>query len=133
LGAGLAIVDKRRAGPESTEVMHILGEVKDQQCLLVDDLIATGSSLMEAATALKKQGAKTVIAAVTHPVLCGNAMKHLDDAPLDELIVTDTIPLTPERRHRKITVLSVAQLLAEAIHRIHDEESISSLFDGMPG
>ena len=133
LGAGLAIVDKRRAGPDSTEVMHILGEVKDRVCLLVDDLIATGSSIMEAAKALKRQGAKAVYGAVTHAVLSGDAIRHLNAAPLEELMVTDTIPLAPVRRHRKITVLSVAPLLAEAIRRIHDEESISSLFDGMPG
>ena len=133
LGAGLAIVDKRRDSPDSTEVMHILGEVEDRVCLLVDDLIATGSSIMEAAKALKRQGAKAVYGAVTHAVLSGDAIRHLDAAPLEELMVTDTIPLTPARRHRKITVLSVAPLLAEAIRRIHDEESISSLFDGMPG
>ncbi len=133
LGAGLAIVDKRRDSPDSTEVMHILGEVEDRVCLLVDDLIATGSSIMEAAKALKRQGAKAVYGAVTHAVLSGDAIRHLNAAPLEELMVTDTIPLTPARRHRKITVLSVAPLLAEAIRRIHDEESISSLFDGMPG
>ena len=133
LGAGLAIVDKRRDSPDSTEVMHVLGEVKDRACLLVDDLIATGSSIMEAATALKRQGAKAVYGAVTHAVLSGDAIHNLDAAPLEELMVTDTIPLTPARRHRKITVLSVAPLLAEAIRRIHDGESISSLFDGMPG
>lgn len=133
LGAGLAIVDKRRDSPDSTEVMHILGEVKDRVCLLVDDLIATGSSIMEAAKALKRQGAKAVYGAVTHAVLSGDAIRHLNAAPLEELMVTDTIPLTPARRHRKITVLSVAPLLAEAIRRIHDGESISSLFDGMPG
>ena len=133
LGAGLAIVDKRRTSPDATEVMHILGEVQDQVCLLVDDLIATGSSLLEAARALKREGAKTVYGAVTHAVLSGDALEHLNDAPLEELIVTDTIPLPPQRRHRKVTVLSVAPLLGEAIHRIHYEESISSLFDGLPG
>ena len=88
---------------------------------------------MEAAKALKRQGAKAVYGAVTHAVLSGDAIHNLDAAPLEELMVTDTIPLTPARRHRKITVLSVAPLLAEAIRRIHDGESISSLFDGMPG
>jgi len=137
LGAGLAIVDKRRASPEATEVMHILGEVKDRVCLLVDDLIATGSSLIEAARALKREGARAVYGAVTHAVFSEDALGRLRNSPLEELMVTDTIPLAARRRHRpaggKISVLSVASLLGEAIRRIHYEESISSLFDGMPG
>jgi len=133
LGAGLAIVDKRRAGPESTEVMHILGEVKGQTCVLVDDLIATGSSLVEAAEAVRKAGATKVYACVTHPVLSGPARSRIAGSCLEELIVTDTIPLTAEKRHTKITVLSVASLLGDAIERIHYERSISSLFDGIPG
>jgi ribose-phosphate pyrophosphokinase len=131
--AGLAIVDKRRASPESTEVMHILGEVKDKACLLVDDLIATGSSILEAVRALKDAGAKSVYAAVTHAVFSGDAYERLTQSPLQELMVTDTIPLAQERRHKKITVLSVAPLFGEAIRRIHYEQSISSLFDGLPG
>jgi ribose-phosphate pyrophosphokinase len=133
LGAGLAIVDKRRASPEATEVMHILGEVKGQTCMLVDDLIATGSSLVEAAEAVRKAGATAVYGCVTHPVLSGPARSRIANSCLEELIVTDTIPLTPEKRHKKITVLSVAGLLGDAIERIHYEQSISSLFDGMPG
>jgi ribose-phosphate pyrophosphokinase len=133
LHAGLAIVDKRRNSPESTEVMHILGDVSDKVCVLVDDLIATGSSLVEAAQAVKRSGARTVYAAVTHPVLSGPAVELLSRSAIEKLIVTDTIPLTRERRHSKITVLSVAPLLAEAIRRIHGEQSISSLFDGIPG
>ncbi len=132
-GAGLAIVDKRRTTPESTEVMHILGEIKGRECLLVDDLIATGSSIVEAAGALKRAGATAVYACVTHPILSGAALSHIGSSPLKELIVTNTIPLAPEKRHPKITVLSVASLLADAIQRIHYEHSISSLFDGMPG
>ncbi len=132
-GAGLAIVDKRRTTPESTEVMHILGEVKGKECLLVDDLIATGSSIVEAATAVKRAGATAVYACVTHPILSGAALSHIGQSVLKELIVTNTIPIPPEKRHPKIAVLSVASLLAEAIQRIHYEHSISSLFDGMPG
>ncbi len=132
-GAGLAIVDKRRTTPESTEVMHILGEVKGKECLLVDDLIATGSSIVEAATAVKRAGATAVYACVTHPILSGAAFSHIGQSVLKELIVTNTIPIPPEKRHPKIAVLSVASLLAEAIQRIHYEHSISSLFDGMPG
>jgi len=134
-GAGLAIVDKRRNSPEATEVMHILGEVRGKTCLLVDDLMATGSSLVEAAQALQRAGAMAIYACVTHPVLSGSAQaRHrLVSSCLKEIIVTDTIPLSPEKRHPKITVLSVASLLSEAIQRIHYELSISVLFDGMPG
>ena len=133
LRAGLAVVDKRRDSPEATAVMHILGEVKGRTCLLVDDLIATGSSLVEAAVALKRQGATAVYACVTHPILSGPAREHIARSPLEELIVTNTVPIPKERRHPKITVLSVAPLLGEAIQRIHFEQSISSLFDGIPG
>ena len=133
LRAGLAIVDKRRDSPDSTAVMHILGEVKGRTCLLVDDLIATGSSLVEAATALKRAGALDVYACVTHPVLSGPAQSRLRASVLRELIVTDTIPIPKEHQRNKITVVSVAPLLAEAIKRIHYAQSISSLFDGMPG
>ena len=132
LEAGLAIVDKRRDSPEKTEVMHILGEVKGKACLLVDDLISTGSSLVEAAAALERAGATAVYACVTHPVLSGPARSRIAGSCLKELIVTDTIPLPEEQRHKKITVLSVAPLLSDAILRIHCEESISVLFDGMP-
>ena len=133
LEAGLAIVDKRRNSPEATEVMHILGEVKGKTCILVDDLIATGSSLVEAAAAVQKAGATAVYACVTHPVLSGPAKSRITASCLKELMVTDTIPLSREQRHPKVTVLSVAPLLGEAIQRIHYEESISSLFDGVPG
>ncbi len=136
LSAGLAIVDKRRANPDTTEVMHILGEVKGKVCLMVDDLIATGSSLMEAARALQQAGARAIYAAVTHAVLSGPAIGNLAVSPIRQLMVSDTIPLSPERKaaaRGKLSVLSVAPLLGEAIHRIHDEQSISSLFDGVPG
>ena len=133
LKASLAVVDKRRNSPDSTEVMHILGEVKGRVCLLVDDLIATGSSLVEAAEALKKAGATAVYACVTHPVLSGPAYQRIAGSSLKELIVADTIPLRAGPRSDKITVLSVASLLSEAIQRIHYEVSISRLFDGLPG
>ena len=131
LRAGLAIVDKRRDSPDSTEVMHILGEVRGRTCLLVDDLIATGSSLVEAAEALKRAGAMAIYACVTHAVLSGPAINRVGSSCLKELIVTDTIPMG-QKRHPKIAVLSVATLLSEAIRRIHYELSISVLFDGMP-
>ncbi len=131
--AGLAVVDKRRNTPESTEVMHILGEVKGKTCLLVDDLIATGSSLVEAANALDRAGATAVYACVTHPILTGTARSDIASSCLKELIVTNTIPLDRSKPHAKISVLSVAPLLSEAIQRIHYEQSISTLFDGIPG
>jgi ribose-phosphate pyrophosphokinase len=133
LEAGLAIVDKRRNSPEATEVMHLLGEVKGKACLLVDDLIATGSSLVEAAEALRQAGATAVYACVTHAVLSGPAKQRIGDSSLEELIMTDTIPLSEAQRHPKMRILSVAPLLSEAIRRIHYEQSISVLFDEMPG
>jgi len=134
LGAGLAIVDKRRMSPESTEVMHILGEVQGRTCLLVDDLIATGSSLVEAADALSRAGATSVHGCITHPILSGPACERIQRSSLKELIVTDTIPLGNKQVEcRKLVVLSVASLLADAIERIHYEQSVSTLFDGVPG
>ncbi|MBI1992370.1 MAG: ribose-phosphate pyrophosphokinase [Candidatus Omnitrophica bacterium] len=133
LRGDLAIVDKRRASPEATEVMHLLGEVKGKTCILVDDLIATGSSRVEAAAALQGAGATAVSAGVTHPVRTGPARSRIASSPLKELIVTDTIPLDERQRHPKMTVLSVAPLLSEAIQRIHYEQSISVLFDDIPG
>ncbi|OGX19836.1 MAG: phosphoribosylpyrophosphate synthetase [Omnitrophica WOR_2 bacterium RBG_13_44_8b] len=130
LSAGLAIIDKRRDSPEKTEVMHILGEVKDKNVIIVDDLIATGSSLIEAVGALKKAKAKTIRAAISHGVLPGEAPARVTKCDgLLELVITDTIPLDKKKRNSKIKVLSVADLLGEAIKRIHNEESVSSLFD----
>ncbi|MBP7088365.1 MAG: ribose-phosphate pyrophosphokinase [Candidatus Omnitrophica bacterium] len=131
--AGLAIVDKRRESPDSTEVMHILGEVKAKNILMVDDMIATGSSLVEAAKALKKAGAKKIFATVTHGVLSANAVEKLDKSDIDSLIITDSIPLSKEKSSKKIKVVSVADLFAEAIRRIHFEKSISVLFDSIGG
>lgn len=127
--AGLAIVDKRRVSPEATEAMHILGEVKNRDVIIVDDLIATGGSLVEAVTVLGQVGAKDIYAAITHGVLSGPAISRLDNCPIKKLVITDTIPLDDHKKHPKITILSVAPLLAEAIKRIHNEESVSSLFD----
>ena len=130
LSAGLAIVDKRRDSPEKTEVMHILGKVKGMTAVLIDDIVATAGSLVEAAEALRKKGVADVYAAVTHGVLSGPATKRIRDCKaLRELIITDSIPLKNPDKHPKIRVLSVASLLAEAIKRIHNEESVSSLFD----
>lgn len=130
LKAGLAIVDKRRSSPESTEVMHILGDVKGKNAILVDDICATAGSLVEAVEALKKEGVGDVYAAISHGILSGQAIERINGcSALKELVVTDSIPLSKEKRIAKVHSVSVAPLLAEAIKRIHDEESISCLFD----
>lgn len=132
-GADLAIVDKRRKSPESTEVMHILGNIKGKNVLLVDDIVATGSSLIRGAEALKKQGAKEIFASITHGILSNDAVKKLNDSEIDCLAITDSIPLADEKKSPKIKVVSVDDLFAEAIKRIHFEKSISVLFDSTGG
>ncbi|MFA4888350.1 MAG: ribose-phosphate pyrophosphokinase [Candidatus Omnitrophota bacterium] len=130
MSAGLAVIDKRRDSPDKTEVMYILGEVKGKNAIIVDDLIATGSSLIEAADALKKAGAKSIIGAVSHGVLSGPAIERISKCKsLEKLLITDSIPLSAAKLIPKVKVLSVAGLLGEAIKRIHQEESVSSLFD----
>jgi len=124
----LAIVDKRRIDDRKAKVMHIMGDVKGKTAVIVDDMVATAGSLVEAVAAIKKQGALEVSAAITHPVLCGPAIERIKNSALKELIVTDTISVGKEKMLSKIKVLSVAPLLAEAIKRIHDEESLSVLF-----
>jgi ribose-phosphate pyrophosphokinase len=131
LSADLAIVDKRRNDPSSTEVMHILGEVKGKNIILVDDIIATGSSLVEAARALKGAGAKKIYGAITHGILSDDAIGKVNDSCLDFLAITDSIPLPEEKKSKKIRVVSVGKLIADAIDRIHFEKSISVLFDGV--
>ncbi|MFH1552295.1 MAG: ribose-phosphate pyrophosphokinase [Candidatus Omnitrophota bacterium] len=127
--AGLAIVDKRRISDSEAEVMHIMGDVEGKNVILVDDIVATAGSLAEAVGALKKNGAKDIYAAITHPVLCGPAIERIEASELKELVVTDTIPIEEGRRSKRIAQLSVASLLGEAIKRIHNEESISVLFE----
>ncbi len=130
LGASLAIIDKRRVSPDKSEAVHILGEVQGKNAIIVDDLIATGSSLIEACEALKRAKTKEIWAAITHGVLSGKAIEKIDKCKaLKELTITDSIPLDDHKKHPKIKVLSVAKLLGEAIRRIHFEESVSSLFD----
>ncbi|KJJ83732.1 ribose-phosphate pyrophosphokinase [Candidatus Omnitrophus magneticus] len=129
LNAGLAIVDKRRVNDVHAEAMHVMGNVEGKTVIMVDDIIATAGSIAEGANALKANGAKDIYAAITHPVLCGPAIERLKAAPLKELVVTDTIPLSAEKKLGNITVLSVAGLLAEAIRRIHEERTISALFE----
>lgn len=130
LGAGLAIVDKRRNSPEKTEVMHILGSVRGKNAILVDDIIATAGSIVEAVEALTKKGVRDVYAAVSHGILSGPAIERIQKCTaLKEVVMTNSIPLTKAKQIPKIKAVSVASLLAEAIQRIHGEESISCLFD----
>jgi len=127
--ADLAIIDKRRPRANESEVMNIIGEVADKTCVLIDDLVDTAGTLCHAAAALKGAGAKKVLAYITHPVLSGPAIERIAKSDLDELVVTDTIPLRPEAKScPKIRQLTVAGLLAETMRRIRDEESVSSLY-----
>jgi ribose-phosphate pyrophosphokinase len=128
LHAGLAIIDKRRDGPNVAVFMHLIGDVKGKDAVIIDDMIDTAGTLVQAADALKREGARRILACGVHPVLSGPAMARLEGAPLEEVIVTNSIPLSKDKLQPKITVLSVAPLLAEAIRRIHDEESVSTLF-----
>ncbi len=130
LNAGLAVIDKRRTSPEKTEVMHILGSVKDRVAILVDDIVATAGSLVEAAEALKKKGVLSVCAAISHGVLSGNALQRIQQCDvLEEVLITDSIPFKKTAENPKIKVITIAPLLAEAIQRIHNEESVSCLFE----
>ena len=129
LDAPLAIIDKRRERANVSEVMHIIGDVDGRNCVIVDDLVDTAGTLTQGAKALVDAGAKRVFAAITHPVLSGPAIKRLVESPLEKLITTDTIPLRDEAKEcGKIDVVSTATLLGEAIRRINNEESVSSLF-----
>ncbi len=129
LECDLAIIDKRRPKPNVAKVMHIIGDVKDRTCIIMDDLVDTANTLCEAANALKEHGAKKVMAYCTHAVLSGSAAERVTNSAIDELVVTDTIPLRDDARAcKKIRQLSVAELLAETIRRISNEDSVSSLF-----
>ncbi len=129
--SGLAIVDKRRNSPDSTDVMHILGDVEGKNVIMVDDMISTGSSLVEAAKALKRHKAKKIYAAITHGILCSNAVQRIENSEIDLLVITDSVPLGDEKKSKKIKVVSVGSLFAEAIKRIRFEKSISVLFDSI--
>lgn len=129
LEADLAIIDKRRPRPNEAKVMNIIGDVRDRICVLMDDLVDTAGTLCEAAAALKEHGARRVLAYCTHPVLSGSAVERIDASELDELVVTDTIPLRPPAQASPhIRQLSIAELLAESMRRIAEEDSVSTLF-----
>ena len=129
LDSELAIIDKRRPKANVAEVMNIIGDVEGRSCVIMDDIVDTANTLCKAATALKEHGAKKVVAYCTHPVLSGGAVARIQESDMDEIVVTDTIPLSPEAKAcTKIRALSCGQLLAETMTRISNEESVSSLF-----
>ena len=127
--ADLAIIDKRRPKPNQAKVMHIIGEVENKDCVIIDDLVDTAGTLCQAATALKEHGACSVMAYATHPVLSGKAIDNIEDSRLDELVVTDTIPLRNDAKAcTRIRQLKVSGLIAESMRRINQEESVSTLY-----
>ena len=129
LGCSLAVIDKRRTGPNVAEVMHLIGDVRDKVAIILDDMIDTAGTLTQAAKALKENGAKAIFACATHGVLSGPAIERINNSDIEEIVLTDTIPLgEKEAQTGKVHMLSVAELLAEAIKRIHQDESVSSLF-----
>jgi len=129
LMATLAIIDKRRPAPNIAKVSYVIGEVKDRDVVILDDMVDTGGTLIQSAEALKKEGARRVYAACSHPVLSGQAMEQIEDSALEKLIVTNTIPLSERvKSSKKIVCLSVAALFGEAIRRINRGHSVSSLF-----
>ncbi len=129
MSAGLAIIDKRRPAPNEAKVFHVIGEVKDCDVVIMDDMVDTGGTLVESAEALKREGAKRIFAACSHPVLSGKAVEKIENSNLEKLIVTNTIPLQGKSKSsNKIMTLSVASLFGEAIRRINKGQSVSSLF-----
>jgi ribose-phosphate pyrophosphokinase len=129
LNAPMAMVDKRRPQPNAVEVMNVIGNVEGRNCLLIDDICDTAGTLTTAARKLREMGALEIYASCTHPILSGPAVGLLKEAPITEMTVTDSVPIPPEKRLEKMKILSVAGLFGRAIMRIHNEESISSLFD----
>lgn len=128
--ADLAIIDKRRARANESQVMHIIGDVSGRDCVIIDDIVDTAGTLCKAAQALKDNGARRVVGYITHPVLSGKAIDNISNSALDEIVVTDTIPLSQDAKEcPKIRQISIASLLAESVRRINNEESISALFD----
>ncbi len=132
LDATFAIIDKRRPKPNMSEVLNVVGEVKGMTCLLVDDMVDTAGTMANAVHALKDRGAEKVYAAASHAVLSGPAVERLSAAPLEEMVVTNTIHIPDEKRFPQLKVLSVADLLAKAIDHVHSNESVSQLFEAIP-
>jgi ribose-phosphate pyrophosphokinase len=130
LNTDLAIIDKRRPEANQIEVMNIIGEVEGRTCILIDDIVDTAGTLCKAADALKERGAIQVVAYCTHPVLSGKAIKNIEASKLDTMVVTNSIPIsTAARKSGRIRVLTIGKMLAEAMRRVSNEESISAMFD----
>ncbi len=132
LGASFAIIDKRRPKANYSEVLNVVGDVNGRTCLLVDDMVDTAGTLANAVVALKERGAAAVYAAATHALFSGPAVERLSQAPLEEMVVTNTIAIPPEKQFERLRVLSVADLLAKAIDHVHSNESVSQLFEILP-
>lgn len=130
LDTELAIIDKRRSGPNKSEVMHVIGEPNGKNCVIIDDIVDTAGTLCSGAAALKKNGATSVTAYITHPVLSGQAIQNIINSDLDEVVITDTIPLSEQSKLcAKIRVISLAEMLSQAIKRVNIEQSVSSMFN----
>ncbi|OGU03921.1 MAG: ribose-phosphate pyrophosphokinase [Gemmatimonadetes bacterium RBG_16_66_8] len=129
LNAGFAIIDKRRPSPNVSEVVNVVGDVEGSDCLVVDDMIDTAGTITESAKALKRLGAKRVYCCASHALLSGSAVERLKEAPLEEVVVADTVHIPESRKFERLTVLSIAPLLAQAIRYTHSDKSVSSLFD----
>lgn len=129
LNSPLAIIAKRRPEPNKVDIVEIIGDVEGKRCIMIDDMIDTGGSIIQGAEALLKRGAVDVMASCTHPVFSGNAAQRLQDSVISQVITLDTIPIPSERQFPKLTVLQIAPLVAEAIRRIHLNVSVSSLFN----
>ncbi len=129
LGCSIAIIDKRRPKPNVSEIMHIIGDIKDKTAVIVDDIVDTAGTLANAAKALHKEGAKNIYACCTHPVLSGNAIEKINNSPITELITTNTIKFNKKIASDKIKVLSVGNLIGEAIRRVYHKESLSAIFE----
>jgi ribose-phosphate pyrophosphokinase len=129
LGASLAIIDKRRDAPNQAQAMHVIGDVKNKLCVVLDDMMDTAGTMCQAGVVLLENGAREVMATATHPVLSGPAIERLENSPFTQIVTTNTIPLNDKAKAcAKIKVLSIAGLLAKAIHNIHTESSVSVLF-----
>lgn len=128
-GGGLAIISKNRPSPEQTEIIEMVGDIEGKTAVIVDDMISNGRTLVQAAEILKERGASQVFASAVHAVFAGDAARLINASPIDQVVVTDTLPLPAERRSQRVEVLTVAPLLAEAIMRIHKDLSISALFN----
>lgn len=129
LGGTIGIIDKRRPTANVSEVLHVIGDVDGRDCLLADDMIDTAGTMAESVAALKRRGARDVYCCATHPLFSGPAVQRLSDSSVTEVVVTNTIPVPEEKRFPQLTVLSVGELLARAVHHTHSNESVSSLFD----